>query len=179
MTGRLLETERLIGEPANEGHRDVAVALFGDPKVAAWIWPEERGGRPRTPEQAGTILERVIAHWERDGFGWWFLTERASGERVGEVALQRTDVEGEPEVEVGWTMFPAHWNQGYATEAGRAAVAYAFEAVGLPDVVSFTLPHNVASRRVMEKLGMTYERDIERAGLPHVLYRLAAPQAAG
>ncbi|HEX2265188.1 MAG TPA: GNAT family N-acetyltransferase [Solirubrobacterales bacterium] len=171
-----LETERLVGEPASEEHRDFVVALFGDPEVARWIWPEGRKGPgragPRTPAQAEQLLQRFIADWDSCGFGWWFLRERASGRLVGDVVLQRAEVEGEQVVEVGWTMMPAHWGRGYATEAARAALAHGFGPAGLDEVVAFTLPHNIASRRVMEKLGMSYVRDIERAGLAHVLYRL-------
>jgi ribosomal-protein-alanine N-acetyltransferase len=171
---RELETERLVGEPAAEHHRDFAVVLFGDPQVAAWLWPEGLGGRPRTPGQAEEILDRFVAHWSEHGFGWWYLRERASGELIGEVGLQRTEVEGEPVVEIGWTLLPSHWRRGYATEAATAALAFGFGDAGLDEVVAFALPQNRASRRVMEKLGMAYDREIERVGLPHVLYRLAA-----
>ena len=67
------------------------------------------------------------------------------------------------------------WNEGLATELGAASLAVAFGPLGLADVVSFTLPDNRASRRVMEKLGFAFERDTIHAGLPHVLYRLRAP----
>jgi RimJ/RimL family protein N-acetyltransferase len=174
-----LETERLVGEPASELHRDVAVKLFGDPEVARWIWPEGRTGSdvagPRTPRQAEQILRRFVADWRTNGFGWWYLRHRASREFVGEVGLQRAQIDGESVVEIGWTLLPAHWGCGYATEAATAALAYGFETAGLDEVVSFTMPNNHASRRVMEKLGMTYDRDIQRAGLPHVLYRLGRP----
>ncbi|HWM09643.1 MAG TPA: GNAT family N-acetyltransferase [Solirubrobacteraceae bacterium] len=177
-----LETKRLVGEPASKEHRDFVVTLFGDPEVAKWIWPRGREGSdavgPRTPVQSEEMLLRFVADWRRHGFGWWYLRERASGELVGDVCLQRTEVEGEPAVEIGWTLLPARWGRGYATEAARAALAYGFETAGLDEVVSFTMPHNRASRRVMEKLGMEYDRDFERAGLPHVLYRLAAPGPA-
>jgi ribosomal-protein-alanine N-acetyltransferase len=173
-----LETERLVGEPASEEHRDIAVELFGDPEVAKWIWPEGRVGGaagPRTADQAEEILRRFVANGNEQGFGWWYLRERASGTFVGEVGLQRTEVEGASVVEIGWTLLPAHWGRGYATEAAKAALAYAFGPAQLDEVVSFTMPHNLASRRVMEKIGMTYDRDFKRAGLPHVLYRLGRP----
>ena len=75
------------------------------------------------------------------------------------------------EVEAGWAIVPKRWGEGLATELARASVSTAFEQLGLGEVVAFTLPDNAASRRVMEKVGLTYERDIEHAGLPHVLYR--------
>ena len=174
-----LETPRLIGEPASMEHREIAVALFCDPEVAAWIWPDGRAGPgpagPRTPPQAEEMLARFVADWGTNGFGWWYLRERETGELVGDVCLQPAEVESEHVVEIGWTMLPSRWGRGYATEAARAAVAFGFGDAGLDEIVAFTLRHNRASRRVMEKLGMTYDRDFERAGLPHVLYRLGAP----
>jgi RimJ/RimL family protein N-acetyltransferase len=173
-----LETERLIGEPASERHRDLVVELFGNPEVAKWIWPEGRPGPgavgPRTPRQAEDMLRRFVADWRANGFGWWYFRERDGGDYVGEVGLQRTRVDGVPVVEIGWLLLPAHWGRGYATEAATAALAYGFETVGLDEIVAFTMPHNQASRRVMEKLGMTYDRDFQHAGLPHLLYRLRA-----
>ncbi|HEX2071357.1 MAG TPA: GNAT family N-acetyltransferase [Thermoleophilaceae bacterium] len=172
----ILETERLIGEPVGERHREKAVALFGDPQVATWIWPPERDDSgPRTPEQAEALVERFLGHWIEHGYGMWYFAERHSGDFVGQIGLQHTDVEGEPVVEIGWTLLPAHWGRGYATEAGRAALDLAFFRLALDEIVSFTLPHNRASRRVMEKLGMTYVRDFVHADLPHVLYRLERP----
>ena len=116
-----------------------------------------------------------MGHWREHGFGWWYLRERESGEYVGEVGLQRTEVDYADVVEIGWTLFPAYWNRGLATEAARETLALGFGPLALDEIFSFTMPSNLASRRVMEKLGMTYLRDIERAGLPHVLYRLTAP----
>jgi RimJ/RimL family protein N-acetyltransferase len=66
---------------------------------------------------------------------------------------------------------PERWRQGLATELARAAVEVAFDDLDLDEIVAFTLPDNIASRRVMEKAGFTYDRDIQRAGIPHVLYR--------
>ena len=172
----MLETERLVGEPASEvAHREIAVELFGDPRVAEWIWPGERGG-PRTARQAETILARFERGWVEHGIGWWYLRERDSGAYVGEVGLQRTTVAGAPAVEIGWTLLPRHWGRGYATEAAHTALAFGFGPAGLAEIVAFTLPHNGASRRVMERIGMTYDREFVHAGLPHVLYRLAKPR---
>lgn len=173
---RRLETSRLIGEPAGRADADLAVQLFGDPEVARWIWPEGRtdgeAAGPRSPEEAVAILDRFVARWREEGIGWWFLRERAGGAFVGEVGLQRTEVDGEPVVEVGWTLLSTQWGHGYATEAAAAALNFGFGSAGLVEVVAFTMPHNTGSLRVMEKLGMTYDREFVRAGLPHVLYRV-------
>jgi RimJ/RimL family protein N-acetyltransferase len=81
-------------------------------------------------------------------------------------------VEGEPAVEVGWSIHPDRQGEGFASEAARASIEWGFEVCGLEEIVSFTVPSNLPSRRVMEKIGMTHERDIDRAGLPHVLYTI-------
>jgi RimJ/RimL family protein N-acetyltransferase len=93
---------------------------------------------------------------------------------IGYAGLNRADVEGEPVVEAGWSVTPERCGEGLATEAARASVSWAFDRLGMARIVSFTLSDNHASRRVMEKLGMTYVREFERRGLRHVLYRLSA-----
>lgn len=76
---------------------------------------------------------------------------------------------------MGWSVTPSRWGEGLAPEAARAAVAWGFERCGLDRIVSFTLPDNLRSQRVMRKLGMTYVREFERAGRTHVLYDLGRP----
>jgi len=85
-----------------------------------------------------------------------------------------------PCVEIGWRLARPWWGQGLATEGARAALAYGFERLGLPEIVSFTVPGNVRSRRVMEKLGFRYSQDFEHQRIEpgdprgrHVLYRLS------
>jgi RimJ/RimL family protein N-acetyltransferase len=84
--------------------------------------------------------------------------------------LNRDQVEGEPVVEVGWSLLPANHGRGYATEAARASISWGFEVRKLERIVAFTLPHNHASRRVMERAGLAYVRDFERKGFPQALY---------
>ena len=86
--------------------------------------------------------------------------------------LNRDEVGGKPVVEVGWSIAPARWGEGFAPEVAPARRRLGLRARGLERIVSFTLPENVRSRRVMEKIGMTYAREFERAGRRHVLYEL-------
>jgi Acetyltransferase (GNAT) domain len=81
--------------------------------------------------------------------------------------VQHTTIGDRPEVELLWFIQPDYWNRGYATEMAREAVRVAFDVLELADVISFTVDGNAASRAVMDKLGMTYERDIEHVGLAH------------
>lgn len=91
---------------------------------------------------------------------------------MGGAALRRVVIEGREEVELGYRVAAAWWGHGIATETASALVGVARDRLGLEEIVAFTLPSNLASRRVMEKVGFTYERDIEWAALRHVLYRL-------
>jgi ribosomal-protein-alanine N-acetyltransferase len=129
---------------------------------------------PRTREQALEIVQRQAAQWAEVGYCLWWWRERASGDLVGYVGLDRTDVEGDRVVEVGWSISPERWGAGFATEAAAACLDWGFDVGGLDRVVSYTLRSNHASRRVMEKIGLEYSRDFVRRGFDQVLYELAA-----
>jgi [ribosomal protein S5]-alanine N-acetyltransferase len=162
-------TERLRGRPPEHGDIDDYVRIFTDARVDEELWPAEL----RTPEKVAAILRQSIAHWDRWAFGPWTVIERGSDRIVGRVGLQHTTVLGHPEVEVAWFIDADDWGRGYATEMAGEAVRAAFTTLGLDTLVSYTTPGNLASQAVMRKLGMSYEADIENAGMPHVLYRLS------
>ena len=170
--GLPVETVRLIGEPICARHREGLTAILGDPRVGAML------GGPASPADVDAHIATMAAHWEEHGFGWYAWYERATGALVARGGPKYAHVAGRDEVEIGWTVAPERWNQGIATELGAASVAHAFGPLGLAEVVSFTLPSNAASRRVMEKLGFVYERDTEYRGWPHVLYRLVSTSSA-
>jgi ribosomal-protein-alanine N-acetyltransferase len=129
----------------------------------------------RSREQISQTLPSYVAHWDEQGFGYYVWLDRETGELVGRGGLRIVEIAEQPEVELGWATVADRWGEGLATEAARAFVEVAFNQLGLDDVVAFTMPDNGASRRVMAKLDMTYERDIVWADLPHVLYRLERP----
>jgi RimJ/RimL family protein N-acetyltransferase len=163
-----LRTERLRGEPLGPEHADELAALLSDPRVARTLSPD---GRVPAPGGRRAELAAKAEHWLEHGFGLWLLRDRHTGAMVGRGGLQHTLVDGADEVEVGWAIVAERWGQGLATELAVASIELAFGRLELDDVVSFALPHNAASRRVMEKAGLGFERAIERAGAPHVLYR--------
>ena len=163
----VLETARLRAEPISRAHLDDMVRLLSDPRVAATL-----GGVP-TRARVAAMIDAQAAQFERYGFGLCAWRDRATGEVIARGGIQHTHVGGADEVEAGWAVAADRWGEGLATEMSREAVRVAFDVVGLDDLVAFTLVDNVASRRVMERLGMVYERDLEHAGLPHVLYRLS------
>lgn len=143
--------------------------LFTDPEVERWLRPEPM--RPFTRADLEQMARRDQAHWSRHGYGPWAVRERSGGAFVGRGGLAWATVEGHREVELPWAVMPALQGRGYATEMAAAAIDAARDA-GLDRVVSLTLPDNIASRRVMEKIGLDYLREVEHVGLPHVLYEL-------
>jgi [ribosomal protein S5]-alanine N-acetyltransferase len=165
----VIETPRLRGERIGPEHHAALLALLGDPRVGATL------GGAATADDVTATIEREVARWDRDGMGYWMFSDRATGEPIGRGGLSRAHVGGRDEVEVGWAVMPARWGQGYATELAAGAIELAFGPLGLESVVAYTLPDNLASRRVMEKLGFSYEREVVHADLPHVLYRLHSP----
>jgi [ribosomal protein S5]-alanine N-acetyltransferase len=149
--------------------------MMRDPRVMKTLWP---GAPLPSEDQIQASLHSNIDHWERHGFGLWVLRERESGDFVGRGGLQYTDTLGRRAVEVAWAVVADRWNRGYATELARAALDVGFNDLGLDEVIAFTLPANLASRRVMEKTGFVYDREISHAGLPHVVYRQSRDDAA-
>ena len=138
---------------------------------------------PLTSKESDAMIGRAEAHFDRHGFGPLAAEIRATGEFAGFLALSvpAFDAHFTPCVEIGWRLAAHLWGQGLATEGARALVRHAFEALKLAEIVSFTVPANLASRRVMEKLGMTHDAvdDFDHPRIPeghplrrHVLYRL-------
>jgi RimJ/RimL family protein N-acetyltransferase len=168
-----VQTRRLVFERLRMEHLPEISPLLLDPRVAEWLWPH--GGPTEQDLIDGTRQKE--AHWERYGFGIWLLRDIHTGAAVGWGGLQRTYVAELDEVEAAWAIAPERWGQGLATELAHASIRTAFRALGLREIIAFTLPHNVASRRVMEKSGFVYEGDIVHALLLHVLYRRRAQQA--
>ncbi len=163
-----LHTARLRGERVRPEHAGEFARLHRDPRVARTL-----GGVP-SDARLGDMLRAQTDHWEAHGYGLWIFHAVADGRFVGRAGLHHASVEGRPELELAYALLPEFWGSGLATEMGVASLGVAFDALAQPEVVAFTLPSNGASRRVMEKLGFGYERDIVHAGLPHVLYRLRA-----
>ncbi len=143
--------------------------VFLRPEVNVWLRPPPY--KSITAGEAAAMLEDDIRHWKDLGYGPWAVVEDGDGAFLGRVGLRRTRVEGEPAVELAWTIDPDHHGRGLATEGALAGLELAREA-GLEEVIALALPGNAASRRVAEKAGMELAGEVEHAGLAHVLYRL-------
>jgi [ribosomal protein S5]-alanine N-acetyltransferase len=168
-------TARLIGRRPEPGDLAALQAIWTDHRIGEHQWPEHL----RTSSHARDALSMAIAHWERWDFGPWTVLEREGGEIVGRVGIDHTTVGGRPEVEIGWFLSADTWGRGYATEMAREAIRVAFEVLELDDLVAFTMTSNAPSQAVIGRLGFVFEREVEHAGLQHVLFRLRRSDAPG
>ncbi len=173
LTHAIFTTPRLEGRRPDAADGPGVRALLLHPEVQVWLRPAPLPAFEA--RDADTLLQTDQEHWVRHGFGPLSLRDRVTGEYVGRGGLARATVLGRPAVELPWAVVPARHNEGLATEAARAAIEWAWD-LDLPEVVSFALKGNAASRRVMDKAGLTFDRDLKRAGLPHVLYRATRPR---
>ena len=181
-----LRTRRLVLREWREEDAEPFAAMSADPAVMRYLVP--------FPDRAAMDARVAAArtHWREHGFGQSVVELPGEAPFIGVVGLSRVRfaLPFAPAVEAAWRLARPYWGRGYAYEAARAAIDDGFGRLGLDEIVAFTVPANLASRRVMEELGMTRDPaedfDFEHPRLPpghplrrHVLYRLrrAVPAA--
>lgn len=177
MSSIKLETPRLILRGWKASDREPFARLNADPRVMRYF--------PATLSRAESdeVADRIQQGIEQRGWGFYAAELHETAEFIGFIGLSIPNFEAHftPCVEIGWRLAAAHWNRGLATEGAREAAAHAFRNLGISEIVAFTAVSNAPSRRVMEKIGMSYDPagdfDHPRIGeghplRRHVLYRL-------
>ena len=172
----VIETERLRLRLPELSDVDELAEAFGDPEVVRYL-----GGLTRTREDTIEVVERMQAHWERYGSGLFTIERKEDAQVVGRAGIlvwdprswengMRAELDGPLETEIGWTLARRHWGHGYATEAALAARDWALHELHPPRLISLIHADNIRSRRVAEKLGERYERDVVTHGRPAQLW---------
>ena len=175
-----LRTERLRLRRWLPADREPFAGMNADPLVM------EHFPTVLSRDESDALADRIEEHFDNHGFGLWVVEIPGVVPFAGFVGLSvpRFETRFTPCVEIGWRLARAHWGRGYATEGARAVLAFGFQSLRLDEIVSFTVPMNSRSRRVMEKIGMTrnprddFDHPGVRDGHPlrrHVLYRIHAP----
>jgi RimJ/RimL family protein N-acetyltransferase len=175
-----LHTERLRLRRWLPGDRQPFAQMNCDPQVMEFL------PGPLSRQESDARADRIEAHFREHGFGLWAVEISGVTPFAGFVGLSvsRFEAPFTPCIEVGWRLGAAYWHRGYATEGARAALDFGFRWLQADEIVSFTVPQNLRSRRVMEKLGMThsatedFDHPLLAEGHPlrrHVLYRLRRP----
>ena len=172
----MLETQRLLLRRWRDSDRELFARINSDSRVTQFL------PALLSRSESDHLADRIEAHFEQHGFGLFAAELREERTFIGFVGLSVPGFEAPftPCVEIGWRIAAEYWNRGLATEGARATLTYGFDTLRLNEIVSFTVPANLASRRVMEKIGMTRapEDDFDHPRLPeghplrrHVLYR--------
>ena len=172
-----IETERLILRGWNEHDYAPFSRLNACPKVSEYLTGS------MTHEASHALADKIQAHFEHHGFGLYAVERKDNGVFIGFTGLFVPGFEAHftPAVEIGWRLASDQWGKGFATEAAMAVRDVARDRFGLSELVSFTTRSNERSRRVMEKIGMSYnpEDDFDYPSFPeghplrpHVLYRI-------
>lgn len=171
-----LRTERLVLRRWRDEDREPFAALNADPEVMRCLLG------PMTREASDEMVDRIEAHFERFGHGFWAVEVVGGPAFIGLIGIARVRFEAPftPAVEVGWRLARQAWGNGYATEGAREAMRFGFEELGLDEIVAFTVPANTRSQAVMARLGMTHDPadDFDHPLVPdgsplkrHLLYR--------
>ena len=173
----VIATDRLILRDWTESDLAPFAEMNACPQVCEFL------SRTLSKEQSDTFVRNIADHFRGNGYGLYALEVKASGTFIGFTGLSVPSFAAHfmPTVEIGWRLARAYWGQGYATEAAKAVIAHGFDRLGLREIVSFTVPANMRSRAVMEKIGLRRDGrdDFDHPKLPeghrlrrHVLYRL-------
>ena len=170
---RTLRTKRLVLRPMTAEDAPQMLGLFGDPGFMAAFDSQPFGER-----QVEHWVARNLTHQSQHGYGLWTVELRESGEMIGDCGLQHMQIDGIPEVELGYDLRRDHWGQGLATEAARAVMRHAYDALGIQRLVSLVRTSNTASARVAEKVGMQRERYLTVHGVAYALFARDAASIA-
>ena len=160
----ILETERLLLRPFSLSDVDALEAVLGEP-VAMQFYPA-----PLTREGVESWIRKNLARYEKNGHGLNAMVVKASGEVVGDCGCIVQLVEERDQLEIGYHVRRSLWGNGYATEAARSCMDYAFNQLGVPRVISMIRPENLNSRRVAEKNGLVCEKVIFWRNYDHCIY---------
>jgi RimJ/RimL family protein N-acetyltransferase len=170
-----LETPRLRLRPLADADLDGYAAMCSDPEVMRFL-----GGETLSREDAWRQMAMLAGHWQLRGYGMWALEEKATGRFAGRVGPHFP--EGWPGREVGWALARPFWGRGYAFEAARASIDFAFARLGWERVISLIHSDNARSIRLAERLGERFAGTVTVRGVEARVYELPAgewPRAAG
>lgn len=153
-----LETERLLLRRFQDADLPSVVEMNSDPDVMRFIG----NGQVATEQQSHAMIAKQEAQWDEKGFAFFAVQERSSGETVGLCGINIPYFYPEilPAVEIGWRFRRPFWGQGYATEAAHAALDFGLNVLEVSTIYGFANPDNVPSLRVMDKIGMSFQRTI-------------------
>jgi ribosomal-protein-alanine N-acetyltransferase len=158
-------TARLRAERLQARHWGDIRAMDSDAAYMALL-----GGK-RDQATTWAYLERNLQHWDDYNYGLWMLRDASDNRVAGRCVIRHLLIDNVDEVELGYGFHVPYWGKGLATETAKELLRLGREKLRLPSLVAITRPENIGSRRVLEKAGLVYERDVDHDHVPHVLNR--------
>ncbi len=159
----MIETERLVLRPFREADRAAFAAMNADPRIGDWL------GGVRTRTESDEALDRINANIIERGYDFWAAAARSDDRLLGMIGLRRhEEAPPGPCLEMGWRLSPDVQGNGLATEGAKAALAWGFANLDVPEIIAFTAQINLRSQAVMNRIGMTRDpsRDFLHPTLP-------------
>jgi RimJ/RimL family protein N-acetyltransferase len=167
-----LETKRLYLRCFRPEDLDDLARLLGDPEIVRYMGKD---GKPISRDESEVALSSMIRHWERHGFGRWAAIHKEESRLIGYGGIRSLD----GEAELVYLLDKPYWGMGLATEIARACLRYGFEEKRFLRILALAKPANLASRRVMEKVGMHYEKRTDYFGIDVVEYSISKGEYHG
>lgn len=166
-----IETERLRLRAFEGGDLEAYAEMYADDLFVRYL-----GGKTLTKAQAWENMALILGHWSLLGYGIWAIERPATGELVGRAGL--LNLPGWPDVEICWALSPKFWGHGYATEAAKAAIDWAFREAGVHRLISLIHPENQRSAAVAVRLGERYRERVTFEAKPTNVYEIFKPEDA-
>jgi ribosomal-protein-alanine N-acetyltransferase len=153
MKSPVLRSDRLVLRRWTDADRDVFAQINGDPEVMRYR------ARTLTREESDDLMDANEACFDEHGFGQWAVERRADHRVIGFIGLERAseDMPFRPLIHIGWHLAVEAWHHGYATEGAGTVLDFAFNEIGLAEIVAHTTTRNERSQAVMRRLGMTHD----------------------
>lgn len=166
----VLETRRLILREMTREDLDFLAEMLGDAEVMRHF------PKPISREEALAYIEKNLARYAQDGYGFWVALDKETQLPIGRVGLLRQHVDGRDEDEIGYMIHRPYWRQGFASEAGAAVRDYAFSKLGKQRLISLVRPVNIPSQRTALKLGMKPEKLAMHASFEHIVFAIGSTE---
>jgi [ribosomal protein S5]-alanine N-acetyltransferase len=161
-----VETSRLLLREITLGDLDFMAAMLGDPDVMRF-WP-----KPMTRQEAEEEIRKIQTKYAKDGCSFWLAVEKSSGQPIGQAGILIQSLNGKEEAELAYKTHRPYWRQGYALEASRACLRYAFDVLRRERVISRIRPENTPSVKLASKLGLKPESRTIFAGFEHIIFSI-------
>ena len=160
----ILETEHLLFRPLTLSDLDDMAALYSDPEVMRYL------GGPRDRDEVERVLNGYIRDYQMYGHSFFATILKSDQSFIGHCGLLNQEVEGQPEVELGFVLARPYWQNNFALEGIQALKDYGFNELGFPSLISLIPPENSVSIHIAEKIGMTFNRKVSQWGQLFHLY---------